>query len=523
MPFTRRKILLLDDSPEDRETWRRYLMGDASCEYVFIERNNLEDGLDACRDEQPDCILLDYHLPDGNGVEFIHDLREQGGTSRFPTVVLTATGNEAVAVSAMKAGAQDYLNKNRLDPEALCRTMNGAVYKAETDRLLARQRAELEEAYKQAREANARKDQFLAVLSHELRTPLTPVLAVVSSPEVARSSAEELEGIFGLIRRNVELEARLIDDLLDITRISHGKLELNTQPVDLHELIRHALDICRPTAQGKNVRLVDILAARHSAMQGDPARLQQVFWNLLNNAIKFTPAGGEVRIATADAGEARMEVSVTDSGIGIPAERIGKIFDAFEQGGSQVSRKFGGLGLGLAICKALVGAHGGKIDAESGGLGQGATFRVSLPVQPDLVLEKPKGMAVGEAVGQSSLPVASRKILLVEDHVDTARILSALLRRRGYEVFHAGTVADAKEIFERETVEVIISDLGLPDGRGSELIRALRAMRPVPSIVLSGYGEEDAMAGSLDAGAQEHLTKPVAWADLEAALGRLLA
>ena len=185
MSLPLRKILIVDDSPEDRETWRRYLAGDLTVQYVITERGTIESGLDTCRLEQPDCILLDHNLPDGTGVEFLLDLRAQGGTLAFPTVMLTGTGSEAVAVEAMKAGAQDYLMKTRVNPEALHRTLNAAIYKAHTDRLLARQQAELEAAYQQAKEANARKDQFLATLSHELRTPLTPILAAVSAPDAS--------------------------------------------------------------------------------------------------------------------------------------------------------------------------------------------------------------------------------------------------------------------------------------------------------------------------------------------------
>lgn len=525
MEVTKRKILIVDDSPEDRETWRRYLASDVTCEYEFLESGSLEFGLETCLEEQPDCILLDYHLPDGNGIDFLEHLQSLGGTAAYPVVMLTATGNQTIAVSAMKSGAQDYLVKHRMTPEALCRTLNGAVYKAYTDRLLAEQRAELQEAYRQAREAHARKDQFLAVLSHELRTPLTPILALVSSPGLSQASPAELEETFRVIRRNVELEARLIDDLLDVTRIVHGRLDLDLQTVDVHELIGHALEICRAPAQEKGIVFTtDLSAVRHEA-HADPARIQQVFWNLLNNAIKFTPAHGTVTIRTRNPSDGQLDVEIADSGIGIASERLQDIFDAFEQGGLQVSRKFGGLGLGLAICKALVDAHGGHIIADSAGTGEGATFRVALPVKA-LSAAVPRGEGVrptfkaASPAGEEGVP---RRILLVEDHVDTARILTSLMRRRGYGVVHANNVAEAIRHFESGPVDVIVSDLGLPDGNGADLIKTLRAIRPVPSIVLSGYGEDDALAGSLAAGAQMHLTKPVMWSHFEEALDRVLA
>ena len=521
MSLPTRKILIVDDSPEDRETWRRHLAADVAIRYVCIERGTVESGLETCRVEQPDCILLDHNLPDGTGVDFLHALREHGGTLTFPTVMLTGTGSEMVAVEAMKAGAHDYLMKNRLNAEALHRTLNAAVYKAQTDRLLAQQRAELEEAYRQAKEANARKDQFLARLSHELRTPLTPILAAVSAPDPGHASVAELEETFRLIRRNVELEARLIDDLLDITRISHGKLELDLRPVDVHELIRHALDICRPTARAKGVALVSTLEAPHHGAQADAARLQQVFWNLFNNGIKFTPAGGSVRVGTRNPGGGRLEIDVADTGMGMTAERQGRIFNAFEQGDAQITREYGGLGLGLAICKALVEAHGGEISASSPGLNQGAVFRVALAAVPDEVLGKGDDSAPPPAKPAAEAPV-SWSVLLVEDHVDSARVLMALMRRRGYRVFHASTVAEAEALYRSEPVDVIVSDLGLPDGSGLELIKNLQGIRPVPSIVLSGYGEAEAQASSLGAGVLEHLTKPVEWSRLETVLQRVL-
>ena len=520
MSLPTRKILIVDDSPEDRETWRRYLKADATVEYQVVERGTVDDALAACRDEQPDCVLVDHNLPDGTGLDFVEDLKEFGGTQKFPTVMLTGTGSEAVAVKAMKSGVQDYLVKNRLDTESLHRALNAAVYKADTDRLLAQQRGELEEAYRQAQEANARKDQFLARLSHELRTPLTPILAAVSAADENLPAGPELEETFRLIRRNVELEARLIDDLLDITRISHGKLELDLRPADGHDLILHAVEICRPTAQAKRVLLESRLDAEHHCVQADAARLQQVFWNLLNNAIKFTPAGGRVEISARNSANGRLEVEVADTGMGIPAGKIEGIFTAFEQGDAKVTREYGGLGLGLAICKALVEAHRGEISARSLGLNEGAVFRVSLQAVPDEACQ-PAAAPTRAAVPAPSAAV-SWSVLLVEDHLDSARVLSALLRRRGYRVYHANTVAEARALYRSEPVDVIISDLGLPDGNGLELIKDLRAVREVPSIVLSGYGEAEAQANSLEAGVQEHLTKPVELPRLEAALQRVL-
>ncbi len=288
----------------------------------------------------------------------------------------------------------------------------------------------------------------------------------------------------------------------------------------MHDLVHHALEICRPTAQTKRVALDSRLDAGHHCAQADPARLQQVFWNLLNNAIKFTPAGGRVEIRTRNGADGRLEVEVVDTGMGIPAEKLDRIFTAFEQGDAKVTREYGGLGLGLAICKALVEAHGGEISARSPRLNEGAVFQAALQGTTDEAC-RPAVAPVRTVAPASAAPV-SWSVLLVEDHLDSARVLSALLRRRGYRVYHANTVAEAQALYRSEPVDVIVSDLGLPDGSGLQLIKDLRAIREVPSIVLSGYGEAEAQASSLEAGVQEHLTKPVEIPRLEAALQRVL-
>lgn len=238
------KILILDDNPIDREICRRHLGRRTSPSFHFVEHNAITGAREVVERESPDCILLDYHLHDGNGIDFLNDLSAIGGPRKFPVVMLTGTGSETIAVQVMKAGAQDYLMKERLSAEILQRTVEGAIYRAQTERLLDEQRAEVDRLLRETREANMRKDQFLAALSHELRTPLTPVLAAIAATDVLETSPSRLVEVFGIIRRNVELEARLIDDLLDLTRISRGRIDVNPGPVDLHALLRHASEAC---------------------------------------------------------------------------------------------------------------------------------------------------------------------------------------------------------------------------------------------------------------------------------------
>ncbi|MDB6155236.1 MAG: hypothetical protein JWL90_3689 [Chthoniobacteraceae bacterium] len=519
-------LLVLDDSAEDREILRRLLASDPRRDYVIHERTDIEEAVTACRELKPDCVLLDYSLGDGTGLDFLTVLPQIGGTRAFPVVMLTGSGSEEVAANAFRSGAQDYLVKGTLTPDALQRAIVGAIYKAQTERLLDTQRFELERLFQQAQEANARKDQFLAALSHELRTPLTPILTAVSSVRVSALSASELEDLFATIRRNVELEARLIDDLLDLTRIAKDKLRLDLRPTDAHEVLRHALDTCLEDVTRKKLRFSFHLHSTAHTVAADPARLQQVFWNLLKNAVKFTPEEGEVRIETHNSTPGELQIEVSDNGIGIAPEMLPKIFNAFEQGGPAMTHRFGGLGLGLAISHALVAAHHGRLAVESGGIGHGARFFVTLPtVAPEVASLNPDEAASPDSIEKSAAEFSFSKclVMLVEDHADSARILARVMRRRGYRVVLAASVAEALATFEREEVHALVSDIGLPDGDGVGLMERLRQIRPVPGIALSGYGMEHDLARTRAAGFQEHLTKPIDWPQLDAALVRLLS
>lgn len=366
-----------------------------------------------------------------------------------------------------------------------------------------------------AEEANQAKDQFLAVLSHELRTPLTPVLATVSLLQAEDPVESDVHRSLEVIRRNVELEARLIDDLLDVTRIARGKIELHKQPVVLGDVIRHAVDVCQADIEARQLSLrLDLGPAAASTIEADPARLQQVFWNLLKNAVKFSPQGGRVSIRSDFDGGRYVVTEVTDTGEGIEPAALTRIFNAFEQAGRSTSRQFGGLGLGLTISRTLVEMHGGMISAHSDGHGHGATFRVRLPVRATAVpapAAAPAQPATGPMVGKRQDPVVRPlRVLLVEDHGDTARIMSQLLTRRGYEVHSAADVATALEVAGRHSFDLLISDVGLPDRSGLELIGELRARGlTMPAIALSGYGQEEDIQRSRRAGFCTHLTKPV--------------
>ncbi len=375
---------------------------------------------------------------------------------------------------------------------------------------------ELERAKQEAEAANRAKDHFLAMLSHELRTPLTPVLMTIASLRRDPSLSDELLRDLEMLQRNIELEALLIDDLLDLTRIAHGKLELHSTAVDLHALIEHALKIAEGDSAGRRLEIVRQLEAKHFHTWGDAARLQQVFWNLVKNAVKFTPPGGKIEIVTRNLNPTCIEIVVRDDGVGIEAELLPRIFEAFEQGGRDVTSRFGGLGLGLAICKRVVDLHHGTITATSDGRGRGATFTITLNAMETSLLDGPATYLVGDLAESKGI-----EILLVEDHEDTARVLRRILAKSGHEVSLANNVTDARALAAEKSFDLVISDVGLPDGSGLELMRHLSATYGLRGIALSGFGTDEDLAASRAAGFSEHLTKPVDWERLKSAIARL--
>ena len=383
---------------------------------------------------------------------------------------------------------------------------------------IATRRAELEQTRDTALLASRAKDDFMAVLSHELRTPLTPSLMTLNALAEDERLDEETREELDRVRRNVELEARLIDDLLDVTRITSGKLQLSPGHVDLHSLLVHILDTCRTEFQQKQITVTQRFEATRHWNYGDSARLQQVFWNLIRNAVKFTPAGGRIEVTTKDAGD-RIRIDITDSGIGITEDVLPKIFERFEQGGAGTTRQFGGLGLGLSICRAIVELHRGAIRAESRGRGWGSTFTVVLPAQPAAPAPKPTSQT--QMLRLSG--VLPRRVLLVDDHPDTRETLAKLLIRAGYEVTSADGVRSALDKATKTKFDILVSDLGLPDGHGTDLMRELKTRYQLPGVAFSGFGMQEDVQRSHEAGFSAHLTKPVDFKQLKEAMGQALS
>ena len=375
----------------------------------------------------------------------------------------------------------------------------------------------LQRAKNEAEEANRSKDRFLAMLSHELRTPLTPVLMTLASLRREPNLSDDLRRDLEVLQRNVELEALLIDDLLDLTRIAHGKLELHNDAVDIHGTLEHAISISAGDISSKGIRVTRHFEAREHHCWADGARIQQVFWNLVKNAAKFTPSGGQIEIRTRNSETHQIIIEISDTGIGIEEELMPRIFDAFEQGGHLITSKYGGLGLGLAISKRVVDLHSGMIAAYSAGPGRGATFTVTLNAMETSLLEGPVLFLESEPPQPQVV-----QILFVEDHEDTARVLGRILRNAGFEVTHAANIAEARARAGSRRFDLLISDLGLPDGSGLDLMKTLRDAHGLKGIALSGFGTDDDVAASTAAGFAAHLTKPIDWDRLRAEINRLM-
>jgi signal transduction histidine kinase/ActR/RegA family two-component response regulator len=364
--------------------------------------------------------------------------------------------------------------------------------------------------------ANRTKDHFLAMLSHELRTPLTPVISALESLETDSPQSEDMKTSLAMIRRNIELETQLIDDLLDFTRIARDKMQLRFGPLDAHQAVLNVVEICRAEARTKALHVNLNLRAKNCHVTADPAKFQQIIWNLLKNAIKFTPEGGEIAISSDNPSETVLAVSVRDTGIGMEPEVMQRIFDPFEQGNRSFEHRFGGLGLGLAISKSLAQAHGGTLTAQSDGADRGSTFTLSMQALP-------KGEAT--AVASKAITDSARqalKILLVDDHHDTCVALEKLLARRGHLVAVTHDVRSAMEAAVRNKFDLLISDIALPDGTGMDLMMQIRAIGSVPGIAISGFGNNGDVERSLKAGFSDHLIKPIKLDILEAAMERAL-
>ena len=548
------RVLIADDKANNLYLLRVLLKGHG---FQVDVAHNGREALEKALQSPPHLIISDLLMPEMDGYELIRRWKAHERLRSVPFVVYTATYTEPKDEElALQLGADAFIIKPT-EPEPFMRQVREVldrvranspmvatpsaeegvtlklynevlVSKLEhkckqleqrvaelksTEEMLHTARVSAERAKVEAQKANQAKDHFLAVLSHELRTPLTPVLAAVQLLQRRPGLSTEVREPLEIIQRNAQLQARLIDDLLDLTRIAQGKLDLKRKPMNICTVIERAVEIARPDIDARRLHFGVALKDAPHRVNGDASRLQQVVWNLLTNAVKFTPEGGCVGLRCERQDE-HVIIEVSDSGIGIEPQDADRIFDAFEQGGRAMTRQFGGLGLGLAIAKRLVEMHEGKISVYSEGRDRGARFRVQLPVSTEPL----------EATANRNAPASrgpSRRILLVEDNGDTAQMMKMLLAECGYVVETAADVRQALQAVESASFDLLLSDLGLPDGTGIDLMQELRRRgNALKGIALSGYGQEEDLRRSKEAGFSAHLVKP---ADADALIETIAA
>jgi signal transduction histidine kinase len=513
------KLLIVDDDDVDRLALRRALKS-AAIQADITEADGADAAVAALARETFDCMILDYQLPGTDGLQVLHAIRGSG--VRTPVIMLTGQGDEQTAVELMKAGAADYMGKGQLTPERLSRSIRHALalFRSEEARrqLLAREKAAREDA----QAANHAKDEFLATLSHELRTPLNAILGWVRLMNSGSLDAPTTRRALEIIERNTRLQAQLIEDLLDVSRIISGKLRLDLRPAPISSIIEAAIDSVRPTADAKRIQMELHSSAESDHVLIDQARMQQVVWNLLSNALKFTPEGGRVTIGVS-ASDTTLAVRVEDTGAGISPEFLPFVFDRFRQEDGATTRTHGGLGLGLSIVRHLVELHGGEVKAESEGEGRGSAFIVMLPLAPGPALIQP--YIDPKAASLDDLPsLAGVRVLVVEDESDARTLVAAVLGRQGAEVTSVGSVQAALEALEAGTFDVLLSDIAMPMADGYELIRRVRAnpkwMR-MPAAALTAFVTPADRGRALLAGFDTHVPKPVEPAELTAVVAAL--
>jgi signal transduction histidine kinase len=518
-------ILLVDDRPDKLMALETIL---ASLGQNLVLAHSGTEALRFLLQQEFALIILDVSMPGMDGFETASLIRQRSSSELTPIIFISAINYSDIHLSrGYSLGAVDYILAP-IVPEILRAKVSVFIdlhrkteqlkRQAETQAQLIREQA----ARAEAEAANKAKDRFLAMVSHELRTPLTPVLFASSilsqDPAVPKHVREELK----VIARNVELEARLIDDLLDLTQITQGKLSLTFETADAHELLHSALEICSNEISAKKLTVQFGLEAVEYRIRADAVRQQQVFWNLIKNAVKFTPRDGQITLRSSNPQSGWLRLEVIDSGIGISRDALSRIFDPFEQAGGAGR---GGLGLGLTISKAIVELHGGKIYASSAGVDHGAMFVIELPNVVSCSTE-PLSVQMDVTASAPDLPenVATRlRILLVDDHFDSIRPMQLFLEAIGYQVTTAESVEAALRTAMQEKFDLLVSDIGLPDGSGEDLIRQLRDKgHKLPGIALSGYGMEQDINRSRAAGFQVHLTKPVSPQHLRTTIDRLI-
>ncbi|HZO23037.1 MAG TPA: response regulator [Steroidobacteraceae bacterium] len=509
--MTRARILIVDDLPEKLLVYSS-LLDDIDAEIVTARSGT--EALKRVLDGQFAVILLDVNMPDIDGLETATLIRSHRNGRHTPIIFITSYADEMQTTRAYELGAVDYI----LSPvvASVLRTkVRVFVDLYEAHEALARSNRDLESRVKERtaelEQLSRLKDEFLATMSHELRTPLNAIFGWVTLLRTRRLDAPTQERALETIERNARAQKRLIEDLLDVSRIVTGKVALELATFDPRRAIRGALDTMQPAAQAKDIRIISRLDSEVGTVRGDFARLQQIVCNLLSNSIKFTQPGGEIEVSLTPFNESA-QICVTDSGQGIKPEFLPLVFDRFRQEDGSISRRHGGLGLGLAIVRHLVELHGGAVEAHSDGEGKGSRFIIRIPTRAQI--GDLAGAEDTSPAPASSSMLAGLRLLVVDDEPGARELISNVLRGYGAEV----SVADSGQLALTKLFEVrphvLIADLGMPGMDGYALIEQVRALEPefggqTPAIAVTGYASPSDRLRALQAGYQNHVAKPV--------------
>ena len=510
------RLMVVDDEESLRITTAAILEKEG---YTVDTASSGNEAIALLANADYDLVLTDLHMEAGEGLMVLNEIRRNAPLTI--SVVLTGFASVESAIAALQEGAYDYLVKP-CDIETMKHTIRRGVehrrlmlaeQKARADleqlnldleKRIEERTAELTRLNVDLAEANRAKDVFLATLSHELRTPLTPVVGWIKLLRTGNLDSKSIAQAFDAIERNAWLQARLIDDLLDTSRIATGKLQFEPRPTDPNVTVKAAIETVVAMAASRHIDLSINLAPSTLVVLGEPVRLQQIAWNLVSNAIKFTDAGGKVTVTTdSDGCEARLTVS--DTGVGIEPDFLPHVFDRFRQADGSTSRRHGGLGLGLAIADALAKMHGGRMEAQSDGVGNGATFTFRI------------GLVAAESVGAEETEAKPRSlkdlnVLIVEDSEDTLTLLSAMFSREGSNVIQAASASAALDAACTKPPDIIISDIGMPDVDGYEFLQRLKqipGMECVPAIAISGYASDEDRRKALSVGYLDLMPKPI--------------
>lgn len=510
------RLLIVDDEESLRITTAAILEKEG---YAVDTASSGDEAIALLEQTDYDLVLTDLHMEGGDGLSVLNQIRRQSPLTI--SVVLTGFASVESAIAALQEGAYDYLVKP-CDIDSMKHTIRRGVehrrlmlaeQKARTDleqlnldleRRIAERTAELTRLNAELAEANRAKDVFLATLSHELRTPLTPVVGWIKLLRSGNLDEKSVAQALDAIERNAWLQSKLIDDLLDTSRIATGKLHFEPKPTDLNAVVKAAIDTVRASAAARSIELSLCLCPSTLVVMGEPVRLQQIAWNLISNAIKFTEPGGKVIVKTENKGS-QARLIVTDTGVGIAPEFLPHVFDRFKQADGSTSRRYGGLGLGLAIADALAKMHAGHIVAESAGVGHGSCFTLHV----DLATSE---RLAPEPVAEKVHSFFGLDVLIVEDSVDTLSLLSAIFGREGANVTTAASAAEALEHAISKRPHIVISDIGMPDVDGYQLLKQLKVipgMDGVPAIAISGYASEEDRERALGTGYHALVAKPI--------------